>query len=145
MGIVHSSGHFSKIVKNIFKICSYIQKLIPDPICTLKITNCNTKHTQTIQQYISNNPNFSMISKKSDTSKRKRFYYKAELHNSYFIYFVEFVYFIHLLIYYVSSKDRHVALTARSTVYATWRVSRPLCSEAKAVPGPNISTRGRSI
>ena len=30
--IGHTSGHFSKNVKNIFQICSYIQKMTPNPI-----------------------------------------------------------------------------------------------------------------
>ena len=36
--IVHTSGTFSKNVKNIFKISSYVQKTTTDPINELKIT-----------------------------------------------------------------------------------------------------------
>ena len=42
-------SHFCDIsqtmLKNIFEICSYIQKMIANPINALKITICNTKNT----------------------------------------------------------------------------------------------------
>ena len=48
---VHTSGHFQKN-KNIFKICSYIQKTSPSPISAFKITIYNTKYTK-IHKHIS--------------------------------------------------------------------------------------------
>ena len=42
--IVHTSGIcFEKMFKNIFKICSYIQKATPNPINLLKIIIYNAK------------------------------------------------------------------------------------------------------
>ena len=43
---VHTSRHFSKNVQKNFKICSYIQKMTPDPINALKITIYNTEAHQ---------------------------------------------------------------------------------------------------
>ena len=47
--IVHTSGNFSKriknMLKNIFNISSYIQKNTKNPINALKITIYNTNHT----------------------------------------------------------------------------------------------------
>ena len=45
--IVHTPGtFFPQNVNNIFKICSYIQKTIQNPINAFKITIHNTKHTK---------------------------------------------------------------------------------------------------
>ena len=45
---------FRKKLKNIFKICSYIQKITPNPINALEITNYNTTHTKNTQMHFTN-------------------------------------------------------------------------------------------
>ena len=44
-------GHFRKMQNN-FKICSYIQKMTPNPINTLEITIYNTKHATNTQIHL---------------------------------------------------------------------------------------------
>ena len=43
--------------KNIFRICSYIQKMTPNPINTLKITIYNTKHTKHTNTHLKTSKN----------------------------------------------------------------------------------------
>ena len=78
-----------KMSKNIFRICSYIQKKKTNPIFALEITIHCTKHT--------NNPK---ISKQKNTKLENifetpfLFYYISNFHNSDFVYFVYFIFLI---------------------------------------------------
>ena len=56
--IVHTSVHFSKNVRNIFKICSYIQKTTTNPINALKAAIYDTKHTNNTQIHFEKSENF---------------------------------------------------------------------------------------
>ena len=47
-----------KMYKNIFKTCSYMQRMTPNPINALKIKIYNTKHTQNTKMYFQNRKNF---------------------------------------------------------------------------------------
>ena len=105
MKVVHTSGTFSKNIKNIFKTSSYIQKTTTNPINTLKISIHNTKHIQNTQIHLNKSNCFKNKSNIFETLQtiifgnlKSLLCYISDLHKSYFIYFVYFI-FIYLYIY----------------------------------------------
>ena len=78
---------FQKMCKSIFKICSYIQKMTPNPINAFKITIYNTKHTNNTQIHF----------EKSKNSKNPTIFKKFTFFIVYQISIIHTVYILHIL------------------------------------------------
>ena len=98
-----------------FKICSYVQKMTPNPINSLEITIYKTPHTKNVKVHF-HKSNLSKIFKPS----KKYFYYVSKFHSSYFVhvvYFVDFIFFVYIYTVFSYKIDRGFVMKNRPTLF----------------------------
>ena len=87
--------------QHIFKICSYIQKLTPNPINALRITIYNTKHTNNTKIHFQQSQHFRNKSKHSKLYKHLIYYYiiyqVSITHILYILYIMYILYILYIL------------------------------------------------